>query len=634
MKYLYLPLFFLTFLALTCFAQSSLDAGLIEDSLKTNANAVIRFSNTSYEHISAEKYRMRVHYAITVLNEKGKSSSGLTAFYDGNSEISRISIYLYDSKGKLLGKKKKKDIRDYPANQSFTIFSESRVKVFRPAVHTYPYTIEYDYTVEYTGLVGFDIWLPQEEYNISTQKAELTYSTNNENDIKFKMLNHDFEFNTQVVDGVTTYRWSACGLKAIEKEPGMPNYLNVFPTVLLSPNIIEYLDTQGDFSDWRSYGEWVYNLLEGRDMLSEETVLAMKALTDNISSEREKVKAIYEYMQGKTRYVNIVLGLGGFQPMLASEVDEKGFGDCKALSNYTKALLNAVGIKSFYTEIGNGNRQMIKFPDFASANQTNHIILCVPLKEDTVWLECTSQNIPFGYIGRGNSDRYALLITSEGGVLAKTPYYSAESNLRNSTINLTLSPDGSCDFNLQSNYSDLLFEEIFGLLKRSEKEQREYLLEQLSAEGLSLGKIALKENDLKCAQGSMNLDGHINKYATKTGTRLFIKPNYLLKESVLETVSNTRKQDIFQEFGFTINDTLNLKIPEVYKFEHIPADIVYSSVYGDYSISFKSTEDNVQIVRTLIINQGDYKPNSFDEIRIFLKNISQKDNENIILVNN
>jgi len=68
-------------------------------------------------------------------------------------------------------------------------------------------------------------------------------------------------------------------------------------------------------------------------VLPETTKQKVTELTKNAKSREEKARLLYEYVQNKTRYISIQLGIGGFQPFEARVVDETGYGDCKALSN-------------------------------------------------------------------------------------------------------------------------------------------------------------------------------------------------------------------------------------------------------------------------------------------------------------
>ena len=492
-------------------ALNEWDINQIPDSLLKDANAVIRMFTTTYSRESIEKYSVKVDFVVSVMNENGYSNGVLFVNYDNNSQISDIRENIFDAKGNLTKSVKKKEFEDFAYNNDYTIYSDDRVKGYSPSNNYYPYTIQYSYTVEFKALNGFGAWLPQKWYNVSTEKAELIIETPSEFGLKHLEINGEFDFSESNTDNKLLYKWSVSNLKAIPHDRSAPDYLDIFPAVLLSPDQISYEGTTGDFSSWSNYGKWVYELTKDRQELPLSTVEKIKALTDNCASQKEKVKAVYKYMQDKTRYVNISLGIGGYQPAFASAVDENGYGDCKALSNYTKALLNGIGIESFYTEIGSGRSRKIKYPDFPSVNQTNHIILCVPLDNDTIWLECTSQNFPFGYIGGGNSDRYCLLISEEGGKLAKTPVYPTNRNTRHSSMNITLSANGSADFQFNSEFKNYLYEDLFYLINKSKEEQKKGLLKLLEGNDLQLSIFEMKDVSDNEAIASLHVGGENRK---------------------------------------------------------------------------------------------------------------------------
>lgn len=612
--------------------QNVYNVDFIPDSLVKNADAVIRFHKTSYKRVSSEKYAIEVHYAITILNPNGKHMANLAVDYDRNKHVSDIKGFLYDEKGALQGKLKKKSIRDYAANANYTLFSDNRVKYFNPAVSTYPFTIEYEYTIENTGTVGFDTWMPQKWFNVSVESAELSFSTYDESDFKYMELNHEFNKKISETDNSILYTWSVNNLKAVEFEPHAPNYLDFMPVILLSPNKIKYEKTQGDFSSWESYGKWAYNLIKGRDELSEETMTFIHDLIDTIDNKTDKIKRIYKYMQGKTRYVNVALGIGGFQPMLSREVDEKGYGDCKALSNYTKALLKCAGITSYYAEIGTGKYQQIQFTDFASANQTNHIVVCVPLDADTVWLECTNQNIPFNFLPPGSQNRYALLIKPTGGELVKTPSFGAHANIRISSIKLDIHETGKVDFEINTDYKNSMYSQIFPLLNTSTKEQKEYLLKNLSSSNnIDITKILISDNSEDIAKATLHVEGTLNNFASIAGSRIFFSPEFFHHNDFLGFIPAERKLDLFEPISYSYTDTLQISFPQGYSLDYMQNSKKFSSEYGQCEFNVKQIENRITIIRKLSINAGKYNCSSFGEINEFLRSISDYEHKKIIV---
>ena len=94
--------------------------------------------------------------------------------------------------------------------------------------------------------------------------------------------------------------------------------------------------------------------------------------------------------------------------MLAKDVDRLGYGDCKALSNYTRVLLDKVGVKSFYTVIyGDSNRKDVD-KDFVSY-QGNHAILTIPHNDKNYFL-INMRLISFNFINASTGVRVLMSI--------------------------------------------------------------------------------------------------------------------------------------------------------------------------------------------------------------------------------
>jgi hypothetical protein len=100
--------------------------------------------------------------------------------------------------------------------------------------------------------------------------------------------------------------------------------------------------------------------------------------------------------------------------MMTADVDKLGYGDCKALTYYTKSLMDVVEIPSFYTIVNAGISKKNIEKEVVSV-QGNHAFLCLPQEKDTIWLECTSQKVPFGFKNSFTDDRDVLAITPIGG---------------------------------------------------------------------------------------------------------------------------------------------------------------------------------------------------------------------------
>jgi hypothetical protein len=366
--------------------------------------------------------------------------------------------------------------------------------------------------------------------------------------------------------------------------------------------------------------------------LPESVQQEVKQLVANISDSNLKVKKIYEYLQSKTRYISIQLGIGGWQPFDARFVAEKGYGDCKALSNYTIALLKSVGIESFYTTIYGGSSQREIQPDFPS-QQFNHVIVCVPIKTDTIWLECTSQENAFGYLSDFTSDRYALLATAEGGKLVHTPVYKAKDNQQNRNIKVALSEDGNAIVEATTEYIGLLSDDYTDIKNLEDREtQQKSLYKAINIPSFELNNFSLTEEKKKIPSAKVKLSLNVRKCASKIGTRLFLTPNLMsVINSVPPVLDKPRQTEVVLKMAFTETDSVTYQLPKNATLEFKPEGTKFENRFGTYQSEFQVKDGSLLYIRKLVRNQGKFPPESYAELIEYYKKVSKADRTQVVL---
>jgi len=410
------------------------------------------------------------------------------------------------------------------------------------------------------------------------------------------------------------------------------NLSEIVPRVFLMPVQIIYDEYSGNATDWNKYGKWVYSLYSGRDEIAEAEKGKISELLKNTKDTIQIIKALYEYMQGRTRYVGIQLGIGGYQPLSAQSVFETGYGDCKALSNYMHALLKQVGVKSYPALVSAGRYIESIFPDFPNFSQFDHVILCVPSKKDTIWLECTNQNIPFGFLGDFTDDRDVLLITEEGGKFAHTKKYTAKDNLRTCKAEFIIDSIGTANCTVQTNNQGLQYDDISDILTINQDEQKKWLYKNSSLPSLQISKFEIKNDKSILPIATVNESSVSKNYCSFTGNFMLLPLNKINVQTPIQKPVKKRISDFIIKRSYTDFDTLIYSIPDSYKIESIPKGKEITSPYGNYSFSVKSDGNKIIYARLFTIRQGHYNASEYENFYNFCLSVSKADNEKSMLV--
>jgi len=128
---------------------------------------------------------------------------------------------------------------------------------------------------------------------------------------KYKETNFE-NFPIEIQKGENEKLYTIGKMSSSLPEVLSPAYRSMVPMVKATLNEFYLEGVKGAATDWETMGKWQYDkLLTGRDDLPVETIKEVEKLMEGLTSKREKAKRIYEYVQGKTRYISVQLGVGG-----------------------------------------------------------------------------------------------------------------------------------------------------------------------------------------------------------------------------------------------------------------------------------------------------------------------------------
>lgn len=599
----------------------------IPENISKGANSVIRNYHKTISFPDDDKMTENVSLSLTILNEKSLEEAHLIIPFNKGEKVTVKKAEIYNAAGVRTKSIKDSDMIERSAVNNASLYNDNRVIYCRIIPISYPFTIVYEYEISYNRLYTFEFFSPYISDLQGVERSALTLDNSGGIPVKVSKLN--LPEDAPVTIRGTSVTWDFSNLEPLVSEPYEPHFEDYVPTIIISPEVIQYNKYKGKCDTWANFGSWISQLSAGRTSLNSTTVARLQEMTSGASSDREKASILYKYLQSRTHYINISLGIGGLQPHHATEVDELGYGDCKDLSNYMVAMLKAVGIESYYTLVKAGYGRYNFQPD-QPGHQFNHAIVCIPQPHDTIWLECTSQTIPFGYLGDFTDNRPVLLIKNNTGILAHTPEYRMNENHSSSLIRIDYSDEGTaaaCSFR----YSGLLMDEPVTVASQNNADQLLWLNSELEINDFTVidHKFEVSENTTHSVSLKANLALH--SFFTGKNERLFASLN-LNNQIGAPKRMRTRLRPLYLPVPYSGCDTLLINLPAGFIPEQLPESQLSSAQFGNYTMQTSLIDHTIQCIRRFEFFGGTFPATDYAAFYDFMQKVSVADAKQLVLI--
>lgn len=571
---------------------------------------------------------------INFLALRERASIQYADFYNSFCKITSFK-QLEKVKG-MFGMKKNYNVGyaiDRSASSSEIFSDDSRVKYFNIGFTGYGDVTRVEtekkyFDCKYLTSVYFHTWFPVKEKIIRIKVPDwLQLDIREFNFEGYKVIKQ----KTQEKN-LTVYTFRLLSLAAMKNEPAAIGAAYQYPhVVLVVKSFTNDGKTEKGFGDVGDLYSW-YNYLYKKCLNKPEEMKAkVTELTKGKTTDIEKVKSIFYWVQDNIRYIAFEDGLAGFIPTAAQEVYKAKYGDCKGMANLMTEMLKLAGLEAYMTWIG--TRHIPYDYTLPSLAVDNHCISTVVLAGKEYYLDGTEKYIPFGdyawriqgkevLIGKGNSyevKKVPMMDKEKNKILTQTSF-QLKDNVLKGHVKATLTGEQRTSFHQY--YHDLPNDDKKKLIQR-------FL--EFGNQNLVISNV--KTSDLNNREIPVVFEGDIDltNYVITEDKEIYVGIDFFPETLKGYIPDKDRQQDYELSSSYVAQDETELILPAGYKVTSIPPAIEEKATDYEVSGSYIVKDNKVTFKKTLAFNTGRIRKADFENWKLFTKKLKDF-NSNLILI--
>ena len=245
-----------------------------------------------------------------------------------------------------------------------------------------------------------------------------------------------------------------------------------------------------------------------------------------------------------------------------------------------------------------------------------------------MWLECTSQTIPAGYLGSFTDNRYALLVSEDGGKLVKTKYYNIVENSMSSKAQIDIDILGNAAAKLNLIFNGRAYSSISDFSQIGLDEMEKQLAHIFRISAFTITKSHYTEKKEKLPSGIIDLNFDILNISSKANSRLIFTPGIL---NALDYVPN-EKTNFYNKQGWQTCDTIIYSAPYGFIPEVIPIPLYLNTKFGVFDAHIEYRNEKIYYFRKMVLYSGDFVATDA-LITDYFNEIARYDRQRIVLYN-
>jgi len=580
--------------------------------------------------------------AYKILRPEGRYLARVVVPFDAETKITFLKAWAIPAQGKDFEVKEKDAVERALYDD---LYSDNKEKVLEIPGADPGNVIGYEFEQRRRPTVLQDVWFFEDL--LPVRQARFTLLLPPGWEYQSVWMNHAKQ--EPAAAGENAWRWELQDLQAVEEQDSMPPWRAVAGWMAVS-----YFPKGGDRSGkavgtWDDVGRWFSSLASGRRQITPAIQAKVRELTAAGPTVLEKMRALSSYVQRDIRYVSIQIGIGGYQPHMASDIFTNRYGDCKDKATLLSTMLKEIGVDSYYVLI-HTDRGMVQ-PEFPTPLTFNHAILAIVLPPGTplqnlygvtdhpklgklLFFDPTDDMTPLGYVPWTLQANAGLLVTAAGGELTKLPLQAPATNRLLRTGKLELSAAGRLSGEVQEVREGASAISRRAAFISSEKGDRKKMVEEFLAGYLTgfLLTSAEVENLDKFDQNLILRYRFVaDRYAKTAGNMLLLRPRVVGQKSSAIMEGEERKYPVEFRNATLESDQFEITLPAGYKVEELPPPVELDYGFAEYRSKMEMKGNVLSYWREYKLKEVMIGKEKLDTLKKFFRQVAADERFNAVL---
>jgi tetratricopeptide (TPR) repeat protein/transglutaminase-like putative cysteine protease len=369
------------------------------------------------------------------------------------------------------------------------------------------------------------------------------------------------------------------------------------------------------YKSWDDMGRWYWGLVRDQFTADDEVRRHVAEITKGLTDDKAKVRAVYDFVVQKTRYVALEFGIHGFKPYRCAQIFARGFGDCKDKATLIVTMLKELGIPATIVILRTGMRGDFE-TEPASLAPFDHAIAYVPSMD--VYLDGTAEWTGSNELPSMDRGALGLLVNEGKPKLVHLPEPTAADSVSSKHMEATVGADGSAQIDWKVDVTGASASS-WRARYHAKATQKQRVQEDLSSELPGFEVAQVSANDLEDVEQKVwvRAKGRAPSYARRDGESWTLPVG--AREHMVRSWAplSSRRRDIrIYALSTQENETV-VKLPQGAKVLGPPRPAEGKSPFGFYKVDVETTGNVVRVKTTVAITTSRIPAAEYGAFRAF-----------------